>query len=422
MNVKRERDPVKTESVKQQSKVHRPAWLGFDIPLVLVIISLLIFGILMVYSASADYSFQVFGSATYVFQRQALWMGIGTLVMIVLTFINYHRWSSWALYLMIGTLGLLVGVLLLQEERYGAVRSIFKGSIQPSELAKLAIVIYLSVWLYNRRSQIHEIRLWIVPLGTILGVVGALILMQPDLSAVITVILLGAMMIFLAGGGMKQLSIVMVLGVVVGLILMRSGLFPTGPDRVASYLAGLKDPVSYSDHVRQALEAFIRGGWFGAGIGMSQTKLLGLPFPHTDSIFAVVGEEMGVFGSAILVLLYVILMWRGLTIARRAPDGLGTLLASGLSIWLITEASINMAVMVGLLPFAGNALPFISSGGSSLLVAMSAVGILLNVSRQAEKQKRSEERPSHAIVDLRGWDRRRRISRPSRSAKPAVQE
>jgi cell division protein FtsW len=219
-------------------------------------------------------------------------------------------------------------------------------------------------------------------------------------------------MIFLAGGGGKQLFIVLGLGAIVGLILVRSDLFPTGPDRLESYFAGLKDPQLYSDHVRQSLEAFIRGRWFGVGIGMSQTKLLGLPFPHTDSVFAVVGEELGVLGASSLVILYVILVWRGLVIARSAPDKLGALLASGLSAWLATEALINMAVMVGLLPFAGNALPFISAGGSSLIMALAAVGIILNVSRLSSKQKSGEEHSSHAVVDLRRRDRRRRVSRP----------
>jgi cell division protein FtsW len=148
------------------------------------------------------------------------------------------------------------------------------------------------------------------------------------------------------------------------------------------------------------------------GIGKSQTKLNGLPFPHTDSIFAVVGEETGVLGACILAILFVLLMWRGWSIARRAPDGLGSLLAGGLAFWLSMEALINMLVMVGLLPFAGNALPFISSGGSSLMVVMASVGIMLNVSRMSEKSIQREEKGLNAVVNLRRGDRRRRVSRP----------
>jgi cell division protein FtsW len=232
------------------------------------------------------------------------------------------------------------------------------------------------------------------------------------LSAVMTIGLLGTLMFFLAGGSLKHFLFMMAVGVLVGVIVLRSGLFPTGPDRMNSFLAGLKDPLQYSEHVRRSLEAFMQGGWFGVGIGKSQTKLNGLPFPHTDSVYAVVGEETGVLGAGILVILYLILMWRGWLTARRAPDGLGKLLCGGLTFWLTLEAFINMLVMVGLLPFAGNALPFISAGGSNLLVVMSSVGIILNISRMSEKSKQREEKRTHAVVNLRGGDRRRRVSRP----------
>jgi cell division protein FtsW len=401
----------------------RPAWVGLDLPLLVIVIILAVFGIVMVYSASADFSFQntTNHSETAIFFRQLQWLGLGSIGMLFLILMDYHWLRKLAIPLMLVTLVMLTLVLFGADERYGAVRSLFNGSVQPSELAKLSLIIYLAIWLYNRSDQIRQIRLWILPLGVIMGVLGGMILLQPDLSAVMTIVILGSLMIYLAGGGGKQLFIVLGLGTIVGLILLRSGIFPTGPDRLGSYIGGLEDPLNYSPHVRLALQAFIRGGWFGVGIGMSQLKLIGLPFPHTDSIFAVVGEELGVVGAASLMMMYLLLGWRGLVIARRAPDKLGALLASGLSIWLVTEAFINMLVMVGLMPFAGNALPFISAGGSSLIMTMAAIGIILNVSRQSVKQKSGEERLSHAAVDLRRRDRRRRVSRPVRPAGPAVQ-
>jgi cell division protein FtsW len=260
--------------------------------------------------------------------------------------------------------------------------------------------------------MLRNIYLALIPLGMIMGIVGGLIALQPDLSAVITIGLLGTMMFFLAGGELKQFLFMMALGFLVGYIVLRSGIFPTGPDRMDSFLAGLKDPLQYSEHVRRSLEAFMRGGWIGVGIGKSQTKLNGLPFPHTDSVFAVVGEETGLLGAVLLVSLFLVLMWRGWIIARKAPDGLGMLLAGGLAFWLSLEALINMLVMVGLLPFAGNALQFISSGGSNLLVVMASVGILLNISRVSVKTKQNEEKGFNAVVNLRRGDRRRRVSRP----------
>ncbi len=393
-------------------KAHRPPRLGFDVPLLLVVIALLLFGMLMVYSASADYSYQVYGSQSYIFMRQLRWLGLGALVMAFLSFMDYHYWKKFALPLMAGTIFALVLVLIIQDARLGSVRSLFKGSVQPSELAKFGIVIYLSVWLHNRRDMLRNIYWAMIPLSVIMGIVGGLIALQPDLSAVVTIGLLGTLMFFLAGGSLRHFLFMMAIGVLVGVVVMRSGLFPTGPDRMDSYLAGLKDPLQYSEHVRRSLEAFMKGGWVGVGIGKSQTKLNGLPFPHTDSVFAVVGEETGVLGSALLVILYLVLMWRGWVIARKAPDGLGKLLAGGLSFWLTLEALINMLVMVGLLPFAGNALPFISSGGSNLLVVMSSIGIMMNISRTSEKTKRNEEKGNNAVVNLRRGDRRRRVSRP----------
>jgi cell division protein FtsW len=398
--------------IRMQAKTHRPMRLGFDVPLLLVVISLVLFGMLMVYSASADYSFQVYGSQSYIFMRQLRWLGLGSLVMIFLTWMDYHYWKKFALILMAGTIFALVSVLIIQDIRLGSVRSLFRGSVQPSELAKFGIVIYLSIWLHNRRDMLKNIYLALIPLSVIMGIVGGLIALQPDLSAVITIGLLGTLMFFLAGGSLKHFLFMMAVGFIVGVIVLRSGLFPTGPDRVNSFLAGLKDPLNYSEHVRRSLEAFMRGGWLGVGIGKSQTKLNGLPFPHTDSVFAVVGEETGVLGAGILVILYLVLLWRGWVITRKAPDGLGMLLAGGLTFWITLEALINMLVMVGLLPFAGNALPFISSGGSNLLVIMASVGIILNVSRMSEKTKQHEEKGINAVVNLRRGDRRRRVSSP----------
>ena len=398
--------------IRTSVKTHRSPRLGIDVPLLLVVIALILFGMLMVYSASADYSYQVYGSQSYIFMRQLRWLGLGSLVMIFLAWMDYHYWKKFALLLMVATIFGLMAVLIIQDTRLGSVRALFHGSVQPSELAKFGIVIYLSVWLHNRRDMLKNIYWAMIPLSVIMGIVGGLIALQPDLSAVVTIGLLGTLMFFLAGGELKHFLFMMGIGFLVGFVVMRSGIFPTGPDRVNSYLAGLKDPLQYSEHVRRSLEAFMRGGWLGVGIGKSQTKLNGLPFPHTDSVFAVVGEETGVLGAGILVILYMVFLWRGWTISRKAPDGLGVLLCGGLSYWIALEALINMLVMVGLLPFAGNALPFISSGGSNLMVMMASVGIILNISRMAEKSKEREEKGLNAVVNLRRGDRRRRVSRP----------
>ena len=179
--------------------------------------------------------------------------------------------------------------------------------------------------------------------------------------------------------------------------------------RLEQYLSGLQNPVMGSYHIRRTIEAIIKGGFFGVGIGQADTKFTGLPLPHTDSIFAVIAEETGLVGSSLLVILYGLLMWRGLVIAKRAPDQLGSLLAFGLVGWIVIEALMNIAVIVGLFPFTGNALPFMSAGGSSLLSTMAAIGIVMNVARSSVKKEVSERSQPGAVVDLRGRNGRRGI-------------
>jgi cell division protein FtsW len=392
----------------------RTVTLGIDVPLLLAIATLLIFGILMVYSASWDYSFLIFGSANYIFTRQLLWMLLGLGVAVLLTFMDYHWWRRLAVPAMAVAVLSLIAVLFISEVRHGAVRTLMGGSIQPSELAKLVTVIYLAVWLYSKQEYLSDINFGLLPLAGILGTLGGLIFVQPDLSAVVTILFLGGTLFFLAGGDLRQIGLMLLVAVLVGWLVVMVN--RTGGERVASYLVGLKDPTNASYHVQRSLEAFVNGGWFGVGIGNARTKLTGLPVPPTDSIFAVVGEETGVLGSATLVVLYVVLMWRGLGIARRAPDQLGTLLAAGLSLWISMEALVNMAVMLNLLPFAGNALPFVSAGGSNLVVSLAAIGILMNISRLSVRVKEKEGRSFIAVVDLRGRNRRRRVSRSRRAA------
>lgn len=389
---------------------------GLDVPLLLIVVALVVFGLIMLYSASFDFSFNTYGSSTYMFLRQLRWLGIGAAAAFALSLFDYHLWRKTAVFAMLGTIGLLVAVLFINEIRLGASRTLFEGSYQPSELAKLVAVIYLSVWLYSKRQNLHYVSFGLIPLGVILGIIGGLIYLQPDLSAAGTVLILGGMLFFLAGADMKQIVFLLALALVIGWVVVQFS--ATGRDRVDSFVAGFQDPINASYHVRRSFEAIIKGGVFGVGLGQADTKLTGLPFAPTDSIFAVIAEELGLFGSTLLMSLYGALIWRGLVVARRAPDMLGTLLASGVTFWIGVEALINMAVMVGLMPFAGNALPFISAGGSNLVSTLCAIGIMLNVSRQSGELVRLEEnewRSFGAVIDLRRGNGRRGVSRPRRS-------
>jgi cell division protein FtsW len=393
-----------------------------DLIMISAVIALGLLGLLMLYSASTDFSMLIYNSPTYIFNKQLLWMVIGIVVAFTLSCIDYHLWRRFALPLMAITIVSLVAVLINNEVRNNAVRTFFGGSVQPSELAKLATIVYLSVWLYSKREYMHVIQLGLFPLGIILGAISGLIFLEPDLSAAVTVFILGGLLFFLAGGELRQIILFCVIALFAGWVVVRFS--ATGQARIGPYIAGLKDPLKSSSHVLWSLEAVYKGKLFGVGIGNATTKLIGLPYAATDSIFAVVVEELGLFGAMGLIALYGVLLWRGLSIAAKAPDSLGSVLAAGLTFWIVIEAAINMTVMVGLVPFAGNALPFISAGGSNLISTLAAIGILLGISRQsgksapaarasaAGKGESNERRSYSASVDLRRRDRRRRVSRP----------
>jgi cell division protein FtsW len=193
-------------------------------------------------------------------------------------------------------------------------------------------------------------------------------------------------------------------------------LYPTGQARINSYLVSLNNPLESSYHIQRCLEAVVKGGWLGVGIGQADTKFTGLPLAPTDSIFAVIAEEIGILGGLFVVILFVLLIWRGLVIAKNAPDQFGSLMAFGLTAWIAIEALMNMSVIVGLLPFTGNALPFISAGGSSMVVSLTSIGIILNISRASLKNSASERSSRSAVVDLRRRNGRGSVSRRNRSS------
>jgi cell division protein FtsW len=388
-----------------------------DLILIAAVAALCLFGLLMLYSASTSYSLQTYNSATYVFNKQLIFMVGGILIAFVVSRIDYHQWRRFALPLMGLTIILLVATLFIKDVRNGAERTIFGGSVQPSEMAKLVTILYLSVWLYSKREYLHDVQLGLVPLAVILGGIAGLIYLEPDLSAAITIFLLGGLLFFLAGGELRQIVLFSLVALMVGWTVVQFS--PTGRFRLASYLAGLKDLLQSNQHVVWSLEAVYKGKWFGVGIGNATTKWIGLPFAATDSIFAVIVEELGLLGALGLISLYGILLWRGLVITSRAPDLLGSVLAAGLTFWIIIEAIINMTMIIGLIPVAGNALPFISAGGSNLVSTLTAIGILVSISRQSGKKvpaENDEWRLYSASVDLRRRNGRRGVSRTSRPA------
>ena len=358
-----------------------------DYPLIIILASLLLIGLMMVYSSSFDFGYAVFDQPTYFFGRQILWALLGTAGMVVMMSIDYHTWRRFSVPLMAGTLFLLVLLLIVGQETLGSVRFFFGGSVQPSELCKLIIIIYVADWLSSKGERLRVVTYGLVPFAILIGVVASLIVMQPDFSTAILIVVTAIAMFFVAGADILQLIIGFIFGgATFGFLIRRS---PHALARIVAYLESLfGGDMSY--HVQQNLSALKAGGISGAGLGDGIFKLGILPLAHNDSIFAVLGEELGLIGCLLVVGLFAALAYRGFQIALEASDDFGTVLAAGLTCWLIFQALINVAVTTNTLPFTGIPLPFISYGGSSLAVSMAGVGLLLGISRGAVEE-RSEE-------------------------------
>lgn len=381
---------------------------NLDLWMLLLVGAMLALGLVMVYSASWDVSWRLYEDANALFRRQLVNLTYGLLVMGAATFVPLRWLRKLALPVMV--LSILALLLVLVINPAGAPRrAILGASVQPSELAKLALIVYLAVWMESKGARVSSWEYGFLPLMMIIGLVGGLILLQPDLSAVLTIAVVALTMFYLAGSRASQALLIAAGSGIVGYLLVR--VTNTGRARWDDYLAGLVDIEKASYHVQHSLQAFFAGGLLGRGLGASREKFGLLPAPHTDSIFAVVGEELGLAGALFVLLLFLALLRRGFKISSQASDRLASLLAGGVTFWIGVEAFINMSVLLGMLPFAGNALPFFSFGGSSLVANLAGVGLLLNVSRHSTLKP---EKTYLATIGIGRGDRRRRVSRLGR--------
>lgn len=398
--------------VKTRQNVH-PIRLGVDVWFLGAVAALVILGFFMVFSTTWALAVRQGISIYYYVGRQAMWTLFGLALAVTAFFVDYRKIKTlWVVLLMFAALGLLVLVLLIGDENYGSIRSLFGGSLRPSELAKLAIIIYLSYWFTSKKDVLGENAFGLYPLVFILGVTSSLILAQPDISAGATVYLLGIILFILAKGKFTQIFWVILLAAAASVPLFL--IFPQIRERFVDYFNGLKNLENASPHLLLAFQAIAHGGLFGVGLGNGTIKD-SVPVPWTDSIFAVMVEELGLLIVCGVIVLYLIILWRGIRLAERTSDPLGKYLAAGLTIWIVLEAFINMAVIVNLIPFAGNSLPFISQGGSSLVACLVAVGMIMNVARNSNRAEESTERSNYgAVINLRRRDGRRRVSRPVR--------
>lgn len=374
-----------------------------DLPIIVVVALLLSIGGMMVYSTTFDWALQSFGSETFIFLQHARNMVIGFVFLVLMMLIDYRIWKRFAVLGLLLTVGSLIAVLVFSDQVFGARRAFLNGSYQPGELAELTVVVYLAAWLSSKSTKVGTVFGGLLPFAVVLGVVCGLVMLQPDLSTAATIFVVAGMLFFLGGANLYHLTVIGLIMGTGGFVLSQQ--FSYAQDRVTSFTAGLTDLTQTAYHAQQAIIAFINGGWTGVGLGQGRQKFGFLPAPHTDSIFAVIGEELGVVGAAFVVIMFIIFVWRGLSIARRARDPFGSLLAAGITLWVISKALLNIAVMLSLVPPTGVALPFISFGGSSLVVVMAGAGLLLSISRVTALTQTPEGRGARADLD-RGWGNR----------------
>lgn len=348
-----------------------------DLNVFIVTLTLSLFGLLMVYDSSVAIAIRDFSDQYYFVREQTRWLIFSLFILLFCSRINYHRWFLLALPILVLTLLLLSAVFLpgIGVRALGASRWIHIGPIvlQPAELAKLSLVMYLAAWLsHPEKGRFFSFLL-------LLCMVFGLIIIEPDLGTATIILLTALTMYLLSGAPFRHLA--MLVPLLLAGVVFFAFISPYRFARVTTFLDPQRDPQGASYQIRQVLISLGSGGLFGVGIGKSRQKYQYLPEANTDSIFAIIGEEIGFIGASMVIICYILLIWRSFRIATRSPDRFGTLLAAGIGSWIGIQIIINLGSMVALIPLTGVPLPFISYGGSGLTVTLAGIGILLNISR-----------------------------------------
>jgi cell division protein FtsW len=352
--------------------------------LLMVVAVLNVIGVVMVLSASSVQSLDSKGTAWWFFERQLLWTGLGVVGFAVASRVDYRAWRKYTVpFLGVATV-LLVLVLVPGVGIWvdGSRRWLGFGSwrVQPSEVAKLALLVYAADVLTRRQQEVGDWRKALRPVMLVFLLFAALIMKEPDLaSTMVLTVILGAVLIV---GGIRARHLAVIGGSAIAAVTLFAVMVPWRRARMLTFLDPWHDKSNAGYQVTQSLIALGSGGWTGVGLGASRAKWRFLPAAHTDFIFAIVGEELGLFGCILVVGLFAALAYLGVRTALRAPDRFGMLLAGGITAWIVGQAVINIGSVVGLLPVSGIPLPFVSFGGTALLFTMVAAGLLGNVARQ----------------------------------------
>lgn len=350
-----------------------------DITLLVTVMFLTFFGLFMIHDASSYVAFRDFSDNYYYVKEQVFWMVLGFLGLTFFFFFNYRKLYNLALPVLILSIVLLslvfvpgIGIQLLGAHRWVNLQVFV---FQPSEFAKLALAIYLAAWFANKEKG----RLWAFLL--LMGLILALIMAEPDMGTGVIILAEALAVYFFSGASIFQFILLGPAIAVLGFILIK--IEPYRANRLSTFLNFNQSPQDYSYHVRQILIAFGSGGLTGVGLGNSLQKYAYLPENTTDSIFAIIGEELGFIGATFIIILFLIVIWRGFYIAAHAKDNFGKLLAGGITTFLAVQIFINLGAQTALIPLTGVPLPFISYGGSALIMNLAAVGILFNISKQS---------------------------------------
>jgi cell division protein FtsW len=377
---------------------------GVDGWLLTDIAALCAFGLVMVYSASEALGFLWFENPNYFFYRQLMGMGLGVLALVILARTDYHRLRRLAPVAALCLVAMLILVLVphLGTQANGARRWFTVGplSVQPSAIAILVSIVFFSKWLTDRAPAVRTYR-GVRDYALLIGVLIALVLLERDLGS--SIIIAGTALVLLALGGVRKRHMFVLVGLAMAGGYLLVMLVAYRSSRLATFTHPCDDPLNTGYQACQALYAFGSGGLTGVGLGNSVQKYQWLPEAHTDFIFAIIGEELGLVGTVSVVLAFTLLLWRGVRASLRAPDSYGALLAGGITAWIGIQAFVNIGAVTGVIPTTGIPLPFISYGGTSLAMTLAGVGILCNVSAQGRRQG----------VTLRAHvDRRRGDGRP----------
>jgi cell division protein FtsW len=368
-----------------------------DYAILVVALALVVIGLIFVYSASFAIALDAYDNVNYFLFRQLGAALLGTIAMFTLMRFDYRRLRVLSPILMLAAVLSLAAVLVLGSDAYGARRWIALGPLppfQPSEFAKLALIIYIAAWLASRGRDVQSFALGLVPFILLVGLVAALILMEPDTGTAAIVVMTTLALFFLAGGSMTHVMTLGGIALVAGLLLIVSGGYRM--DRIFAFTSAEEDPSGIGFQTIQLLIALGSGGIEGLGLGVSRQKFFYIPGAHTDGIFAIIGEETGFIGSMIVLTLFAYLVYRGFRVAMNARDEFGTYLAMGVVCWIAFQTLINIGGITRTIPLTGIPLPFVSYGGSSLIMVMAGVGILLNVSRYSREHAYTEQRPAQA--------------------------